>query len=296
MKLKYVILLSYIMVLCNLCACGTPTAAEKTVETLVVEEETFEAPAMEAAVANYEIELIMTEAELENIDWDEEIHPYMEYDWLSDKNIERYSDTSWHMQLADLNLDGQREMLVTLPIYSGKDLTFVFTLEDEKVVYCGKIIAGAAYNDNDSFIKTDGYLPSNCIDVYQNESGELKYLSSEDDLHGTFGYYQIYESIFNGKSISCKPLSAIYFSEDSNKYAYVMGEWQEGESEVKDDKNYTAFVQVMEEYMEGYERVDILFTASEFYVPGIVDKLPEEKKKIVRNNIVAGFAKVLELD
>lgn len=199
--LKYVILLLYTMILYNLCACGTLTASTETVEASVVEEETVETPAMEEAAANYETELIMTEAELESIDWDEEIRPYMEYDWICDKNIERYCDTSWYMQLADLNLDGQREMLVTLPIYQGEDLIFIYTVEDETVVYCGKIIAGAAYNDNASFIKTGGYLPSNYIDVYQNESGELKYLSSEDDLHGTFGYYQIYESTFDGKSI-----------------------------------------------------------------------------------------------
>lgn len=199
--LKYVILLLYTMILYNLCACGTLTASTETVEASVVEEETVETPAMEEAAANYETELIMTEAELESIDWDEEIRPYMEYDWICDKNIERYCDTSWYMQLADLNLDGQREMLVTLPIYQGEDLIFIYTVEDETVVYCGKIIAGAAYNDNASFIKTGGYLPSNYIDVYQNESGELKYLSSEDDLRGTFGYYQIYESTFDGKSI-----------------------------------------------------------------------------------------------
>lgn len=284
MKTKYVALLLCIMVVCNLYACETSTASEETAEI----------SAVETAAANYEAEQIMTKAELERIDWNEEIRPYMEYDWLGDKNIERYYDTSWLMQLADLNLDGQREMLVTVPIYRGNDLTFVYTVEDDTVVYCGKIIAGAAYKDNESFIKMGELLPSNYIDVYQNKSGELRYLSSEDDLHGTFGYYQIYESTFDGKCISCKPLYTICFSKNSNgnmEYGYAAGDWQEGENEVKDDENYTAFIQVMEAHMEGYEKVDISFTASEFYVPGIVDKLPEEKKEMVRDNIVAGFVK-----
>lgn len=252
--------------------------------------------ALEEAVANYEVEPIMTEEELAAIDWSGEILPYMEYDWLSDENIEPYYDTSWIMQLADLNLDGQQEMLVTLPIYNGEDLTYIYTVEDETVVYCGKIIAGTAYNDNASFITDESYLPSNYIEVYQNESGEFRYLSGNDYLKGDHGYYQIYESTFEEKSISCEPIFAIGFATESDgtvDYSYVTGDFLEQESEEEDDSAYSAFTQAMEEYMEGYEKADITFTESEFRVPGIVNELPEEKKEMVRNNIKAGFAKAL---
>lgn len=300
MRLKLVVLLSCVIGTGILYGCGVPAAPKEPEASTVA---TAEEPAgnstmsmLEEAAVAYEEEPVMSQEELENIDWDEEILPYMEYDWLADRNIDRYLDTSWIMSLADLNLDGQPEMLVTLPIYNSVDLTFVYTVDDGIVIYCGEIIAGLAYNENDAFISGDNYLPSSYLDVYQNDSGEFRYLSSDDYTRYDHGYYQIYESSFDGTSISCEPAFAIDFAKGSDgtmHYAYATGDWLEQENVIADDEDYTGFTQMMEAYMEGYEKVDVSFTVSEYHVPGIVDELPEEVKDIVRNNIIAGFAKVL---
>lgn len=246
------------------------------------------------------LEPIMTkdkQEELDDIKWDEKIRPYMEYDWIEDEHIDKTmaSVNSWHMQLADINLDGQPEMLVSEYFQDMKeDLTHIFTIQDGGVVYCGKIIASEAYKDNEFFGGLD-YLPSYYVDVYQNKSGEFRYLSCEDWCYSS-GYYQIYISEFDGKSISDEPAFAIGYTYDEQGkiiYSYAMGDWLERDNEVADDEHCSAFKRMIEEYMEGYEKVDIDFTVSQYRVPAFAGELPEEQQAVVRKNIVAGFAQAL---
>lgn len=247
------------------------------------------------------LEPLMAEEEsrqLDHMEWDEKIRLYMEYDWISDERIGRTMAyvNNWLMQLADLNLDGQLEMLVSECFLNmDEDITHIYTIEDGEVIYCGKIIAGPAYQDNDFFGGLD-YLPSYYIDVYQNEAGEFRYLSCEDCLYSS-GYYQIYVSDFDGTGICAEPAFAIgytYDAQDRKVFSYTTGDWLNRDNEVEDDEHCSAFEQMMEGYMEGYEKIDIDFAVSGYRVPAFAGELPEEQKEIVRKNIIAGFAQVLE--
>lgn len=248
-----------------------------------------------------ELKPVVTEEkfrELEQMNWDDTIRPYMMYDWIHDARIEKMmaKESGWTMQLADLNLDGQPEMLITTFSFNKEDFTDIFTIKDGEVVYCGKIIAGSNYQDNQQFIEEARYLPSYYIDVYQNESGEFRYLSCDAFLMADHGYYQIYESEWDGESIFCKPVFAIGFSADGEghmHYQYTTGKWSDRESEFEDSADYTAFCQEMETYMRGYEKIDVSFATSEYHVPALAGELPEEQQEIVRNNIIAGFAQAL---
>lgn len=236
--------------------------------------------------------------ELNEIDWPDEIQPYIEYDWLSDEGIDRLamSDNLWNMQLADINLDGQPEMLVCQSFNSLDDLIHVFSIQDGTVVYCGKITGGTACRENEMFMKESNYLPAQYIDVYQNDSGELRYLSGEDVLYQPHGYYQIYESTFDGTGISCKPVYAIGFSDNmqgNTNYEYTEGDWLKQENIMEDDGNYTAFREKMEAYMKGYEKKEISFLTSAYRVPGFAGELPQEQQENVRNNIIAGIAETM---
>lgn len=249
------------------------------------------------------LEPTMTTEELEQlgqIKWDEKIRPYMEYDWVGDEYIDKIiiSINSWVMQLADLNMDGQPEMLISEYFdHMGDDLTHVFTIQDGEVVYCGKIIAGIAYEENKDIYGDLDYLPANYIDVYQNAVGEFRYLSCEGIRMGDWSYCQIYASTFDGTRISDVPVFAIDFatlSDGNVDYHYIEGE-RDGHigDMLDDDKNYTAFSQAMNEYMEGYEKVDIEFVVSGYRVPTVAGELPEEQQEIVRNNIIFSLAQAL---
>ena len=76
---------------------------------------------------------------------------------------------------------------------------------------------------------------------------------------------------------------------DGNKnHQFFIGNWMKGE-----EKNYSTYEQVMEEYMKGYEKIDIDFTVSQYQVPAFAGELPEAQQEIVRKNIMAGFAQAL---
>lgn len=257
------------------------------------------------------LEPIMTEEEsnlLESIDWDEELRPYMEYDWIGDERIEKdiLYINSLVMQLADLNLDGQLEMLVSEYCdRMAEDYTYVFTIQEGEVVYCGKIIASVQFTENEFFGDLE-YLPSYYIDAYQNADGEFRYLSCDDFLMAAHGEYWIYESTFDGTGISGNLAYMIDFAEESDgtkQCRYALGDklgdnyldYYENynENAVVDDEAYSDFCGVMEAYMQGYQRVDISFTVSEYRVPAASGALSSEQQEIVRKNIVAGFARAL---
>lgn len=253
------------------------------------------------------LEPIATEAELnqlEAIDWDEKLRPYMEYDWIGDERIEKnfLYVNRWVMQLADLNLDGQPEMLISEYCdRMAEDYTYVFTIQKGEVLYCGRIIASVQFTENEFFGNLK-YLPSYYMDVYRNADGEFRYLSCDDFLMAAHGAYWIYESTFDGTSISDKLAYMIEFAEESDgtkHCSYAFGDklgdndLDYNENAIVDDEAYSAFCQVMEEYMQGYQRVDVTFTVSEYRVPAGAGDLSEGQRGIVRQNIVVGFARAL---
>lgn len=213
-------------------------------------------------------------------------------DKLSEEDLVWYMDL-WAEALEPLMTEEESRQLDHMEW--DEDITHIYTIEDGEVIYCGKIIAGPAYQDNDFFGGLD-YLPSYYIDVYQNEAGEFRYLSCEDCLYSN-GYYQIYVSDFDGTGICAEPAFAIgytYDAQDRKVFSYTTGDWLNRDNEVEDDEHCSAFEQMMEGYMDGYEKIDIDFAVSGYRVPAFAGELPEEQKEIVRKNIMAGFAQVLE--
>lgn len=177
----------------------------------------------------------------------------------------------WAEQLEPIATESELEQIADME----EDLTHIFTIQEGEVVYCGKITAGTAYEDNAFFGELD-YLPSYYIDVYQNEVGEFRYLSCEDCCHSS-GYYQIYVSTFGGRSISDRPEFVIGYTYDEQGkiiYSYAKGKWLEENQEAYDDR--MAFEQIIEEYMPGYKKADIEFVVSEYRVPAFAGELPEE--------------------
>lgn len=231
------------------------------------------------------------------IEWEPSIRPYMEYDWINDDRIDRVMayTNMWTMQLMDMNEDGQPEMLISEYFYNMEDYTHIYSIQNGKVIYCGKVVASCEFDDN-SFFTDKSFLPTYYIDVYRNSSGEYRYLSCDDILYQTHGDYQIYEITFDGNAVAYTPLYALSFFEDSNgnmNYQYAPGEWLVRDKIIEDDENYTEFSIAMSKYMDGYEKQNIPYIISEYRVPGLAGELPEEQQDIVRKNIIAGLAKAL---
>ena len=235
---------------------------------------------------------IMSEDELTGIEWDDDLMPYVEYDFFDENEFWDYAtmDSNIFISFGDLNLDGQREMMITIPALGDNSRTFIYTIEDGEVTYCGYTIAGRDYTDNSVEFK---YWPKNLFDVYTNEQGELRYFSSDSDWHGTFGSNSIYESTFENNHISCKPVFAMVYSEGDYGY-WTEDTWDDWENYDPDDENYAALDKIISEYMSDYEKVDVPFLYSEYSIPGYVRDLEEESQETIRKNILAGIAQAAE--
>lgn len=240
---------------------------------------------------------LMSDEELAAIEWDEDIRPYMEYDWLEDEHISEYHtfDTCWTMTLVDLNMDGQREMLVSHWYYRDDDPICVYTVRDGEVVYCGLVMGEETRKSVlNEYID---YWPAYSMDIYRNGDGTFRYLSGESDEHQESGEYDIYESTFDGTQITCRPLYAALCSHDGTygerKWQYLSEgtDWNRAECA---DESLSELNGMMAEYMQGYEKVTPVFLESDYAVPGCVDILPEKQREIVRANILAGFACAVE--
>ncbi|MBD5541353.1 MAG: hypothetical protein HDR00_09235 [Lachnospiraceae bacterium] len=235
---------------------------------------------------------IMPEEELAKVEWDNDLIPYVEYDFFDENEFWTYStmDSNIFISFGDLDLDEQREMMITIPAYRDDSKTFIYTVEDGEVIYCGWTIAGREYVENS--VKFE-FWPQNLFDIYVNEKGEIRCFSGDSDDHVTFGNDSIYESDFENNHILCQPVFAMVHSGD--KYGYwTKDTWEDWENYELDDENYTALNNIIADYMSGYEKVNAPFFYNEYAIPGYARDLEEESQKAIRNNILAGIAQAME--
>lgn len=248
----------------------------------------------EAILADAENKMIpiMSEEELTDIEWDDDLMPYVEYNFFDENEFWDYStiDSNIFISFGDLNLDEQREMMITIPALRDNSRTFIYTIEDGEVTYCGYTIAGRNYTNNSVEFKI---WSKNLFDVFTNKQGEFRYFSSDSDEHGTFGSNSIYESTFENNHISYKPVFAMVHSGDDYGY-WTEDTWDDWENYNPDDENYAALDNIISDYMSDYEKVDVLFLYSEYSIPGYARDLEKESQEAIRKNILAGIAQVME--
>ena len=81
---------------------------------------------------------IISEDELTGIEWDDDLMPYVEYNFFDENEFWDYAtmDSNIFISFGDLNLDGQREMMITIPALGDNSRTFIYTIEDREVTYC----------------------------------------------------------------------------------------------------------------------------------------------------------------
>lgn len=236
---------------------------------------------------------IMSEEELAEIEWDNDLIPYVEYNFLDENEFWTFStmNSNIFISFSDLDLDGQREMMITIPAYRDGSKTFIYTVENGEVIYCGWTIAGTEYAENSTKFE---FCPQNLFDIYVNDKGEIRYFSSDSDEHGTFGNYSIYESGFENNHILCQPVFAMIHSGDNYGY-WTKDTWDDWGNYELDDEDYTALNNIITKYMSGYKKVNVPFFYSEYAIPGYARDLEAESQEAISNNILAGIAQAVKI-
>lgn len=238
---------------------------------------------------------------LDAVDWEEDVRPFMEYNWLRDSGIEanHLVDNRWVMQLGDLNQDGQPEMLISEVIYNKEEFTYIYTVKDGEVVPCGRLNGSRDYMFQEDFSEAGAFYPSYYVDVYQNEEGDLRFLSCDVVQMADWGWVQIYAGNYDGETVSCEPVYGAGYAKSLDgamHYTCYVGDIVEENKQMEDDEKYSEFNRLMDEYMEGYEKVDMDFIVSEYYPPEVAMYMPITDQKTVSDNIRYGFAKALDYD
>lgn len=229
-----------------------------------------------AAYKLYMVDVQTGEMSIGNSYAKEDTLAYMQYDWVNDENIWKYTtmDMKCPMYFADLNQDGQKEVMIAVEQYRGDDLLLVYTVYRGEVICCGNMYAGSAYADiqDNSLME---YSPSALIDVYCDCNGEYLYLGCEGNHSASDKEYQIYVSEFDGETISSKLVLSADFTKEEETY-------------------WTKVNQQMDELLYGYEKVDIPITESEYRIPGCVNLLSEDEQEIVRSEIRSALTYMIQ--
>ncbi|MCH5281548.1 MAG: hypothetical protein J1E61_08775 [Lachnospiraceae bacterium] len=266
-------------------------------------------------------EPILSEEVMENIDWDEDLLPYLKYDWLEEEGLWIGTLTLSYAEfsLADLNEDGQRELTITLSDHREPGITYIYTVIDGKVVFCGETLASMIRYDVADNVKAIPYFPEDLFDVYKDPDGRYRLISyGYGDLHGNYGGYYLFESVYDNEQITYIPAFGTMYEgyDDECTYSYWIEKngngWKEVVGEkyvytndpdglykwmipkynvgVVDDKKYTALIQLLSEQYADYEKIDVTFEYSPYIVSGDVCVYYDADQEAVRYNIRAGLA------
>ena len=247
------------------------------------------------------IEPWLPEEVMENIDWDEDLIPYLDYDWPNEEKLWLASlgNGSTDFILADLNEDGQRELIFNIYDWRQPGVTHIYTVIDGEVVYCGETLASDVRFDVDDNVKAIPYFPEEIFDVYQDPEGCYQLISyGYGNLHGEFGSYSCFETTYDKGQISYVPAFGTLYSVSNEDYLYRYWIEENGEDweDVKwdkaigDDEDFTTLTRLLSEQYADYKKVEVTFQyIPHSFAPGIFAYY-EEDQEAVRYNIRAGLA------
>ena len=310
----------------------TPEETEETAEEAEEEKEAVEWTKEDWQESIYEegyelytnkrvatIEPWLPEEVMENIDWDEDLIPYLDYDWPNEEKLWLASlgNGSTDFILADLNEDGQRELIFNIYDWRKPGVTYIYTVMDGEVVYCGETLASDVRFDVDDNVKAIPYFPEEIFDVYQDPEGCYQLISyGYGNLHGGFGTYNCFETTYDKGQISYVPAFGTLYSVSNEDYPYRYwieenGEdWKETiegpynflswniydwedikwDKAIGDDEDFTTLTRLLSEQYADYKKVEVTFQYSPHpLAPGIFAYY-EEDQEAVRYNIRAGLA------
>ena len=246
-------------------------------------------------------EPFLSEEVMENVDWDEDLIPYLDYDWLKDDNL--WLGTLYNAYtefiLADINEDGQRELILSEWDWRAPGVTHIYTVIDGEVVYCGETLASTVRYDVDDNVKAIPYFPEEIFDVYQDPEGCYQLISyGYGNLHGGFGSYSCFETTYDKGQISYVPAFGTLYSVSNEDYTYRYWIEENGEDwedikwdkAIGDDEDFTTLTRLLSEQYADYKKVEVTFQYSPYEVGVCSWAYYEEDQEAVRYNIRAGLA------
>ncbi len=209
---------------------------------------------------------------------------FLSFDWSSedvlfyDHTIEPDdSGHGWQFFLADIDFDRKSEMLIAFTSnHCGSNSLYVYRQNDGKVIpYFDTIATPEDYMlEAIDYSGISSYMNVGLLDAYVNESKEYRYLSLDCSSHGgdmRGGAYTValYEIVF-GEDITPKEIARITIcgSDEEKEYFFLEENVYEA-GRLRD---------MLEDYMSGYEKVEIDYIALEKTFPRDMVGLSDEER------------------
>lgn len=191
-----------------------------------------------------------------------DIDSFLKYDWTSQEVLMEHeiepedSGRGWYFWLADINFDSRDEMLVSFPAnHSGGNSLYIYRQNPQGISSYGDTFAiPEQYVSSDiDYKKISHYMDIDLISAYKNPSGEYRYLTLDDGIHGgniygNWGYIALYATSLADGEMPVKVAEINYVGPDQTREMYFMGERV---YEIGKLQNMIAL------YMEDYEEVEI---------------------------------------
>ena len=208
-----------------------------------------------------------THSELQS-EKDTAVNAYLTVNWTSREILWEHdimpndSGRGWEFWLADIDLDGIEEMLISfLANHCGQNSLYVYQYENNSVTLYGDMIA-VPDKDVITFIdykKISPFMDIELVDVYTNRQNEYRHLSIDCFSIGGMDRIFLYETVPENNFKQEELANIIYEYNDTEQWEiYFQGERLASTKDLND---------MISRHMEGYEKQEICYTHLEKTFP-----------------------------
>ena len=220
-----------------------------------------------------------THSELQS-EKDTAVNAYLTVNWTSREILWEHdimpndSGRGWEFWLADIDLDGIEEMLISfLANHCGQNSLYVYQYENNSVTLYGDMIA-APDKEVITFIdykKISPFMDVELVDVYANRQNEYRYLSIDCFSIGGMDQIFLYETVPENNFRQEELANIIYEYNDTEQWEiYFQGERLASTKDLND---------MISRHMEGYEKQEICYTHLEKTFPRDIFGMNADQQK-----------------
>ena len=220
-----------------------------------------------------------THSELQS-EKDTAVNAYLTVNWTSREILWEHdimpndSGRGWEFWLADIDLDGIEEMLISfLANHCGQNSLYVYQYENNSVTLYGDMIA-VPDKDVITFIdykKISPFMDIELVDVYANRQNEYRYLSIDCFSIGGMDQIFLYETVPENNFRQEELANIIYEYNDTEQWEiYFQGERLASTKDLND---------MISRHMEGYEKQEICYTHLEKTFPRDIFGMNADQQK-----------------
>ena len=199
-----------------------------------------------------------------------DILPFLTFDWTAQEVLfhpitPMDSARGWVFSLADVDFDGNMEVLITFTaMHCGDNSLYIYKQDEEKVFSLADTYATFREDIEwrlEGYEELSPYLAIDLLDAYVNEEGEYRYLSLDytsmgGGTWGGYGELRLYVTTLEQDAQPVK-LAEIQFNENESFEGMEIFFQEERVDEPK------KLHELLEQYMAGYTKVKMEYKTSE---------------------------------